>query len=826
MIKCYGPSNASIMLVGDYPTKAEMQSENAFSGSIGDTQQIMMGDAARLNSIWKTYYVKIPIEGARIRGKSAEDKRRRDEAFQSALQAHPWKQIIIDEIAAVSPRVIIAAGELAMNGLTGETNIHKRAGSWYRLLPEYENDCWVFCAHHPRETFEANELSPLSQMDYQQFKDKFRNGFKFDDYRIDIVADPNALANYFARIRGAEYVTFDVETFVGIITCIGFCADGYQGVTVPLWMSYRDITAQTKARLLIQVAEFLRSRTPKVNQNIKYDLGRCHALALPVNNIIGDTMLNASILYPEINVGLDMLTRIYTDIGYYKDEGREYNPTASSAEQLLKYNAKDAISTWRIYKAQEQEIGESGRTRIAKSLWRCFFPYVRMENNGILVDNRVRQEKIDKYTKILEFYQSQVDTWAGQPVNCNSAIQVGAFVTKVLKVPLKVKINEVGKESWETGKTALEEAYIGILDDPARRQIVATIIIIRKIYKLLGFLDLALHWDNRLRTSYKLHGTDTGRTATAKTPDYYFLPDDKRKGRKPLGNLGESFQQLPKHGFEFEGVNYGTDYREIFVPDDGMVFIEGDLSQAEARVVDLLAENYEGLEEYGKLDKHKRSASVCFGKPMDEITERERHIGKTGKHAYNLDEGAFALGTRLHIPVNEAQRIINAFSAFDPKIRLVFHETVRKALGSTRRLENPYGRVRDFFGRTSAKLYKEAYATIPQGTISDHLKFDIFCPMDEQFHRRRVKFLCEWHDSLFASVPREMKEEYTEKFVEYGKTAIKLESGTFIRPNYPLVIPVDIGYSEKNWADVMSDKKREKKDAEAAKSKDKVDISN
>jgi DNA polymerase I-like protein with 3'-5' exonuclease and polymerase domains len=197
-------------------------------------------------------------------------------------------------------------------------------------------------------------------------------------------------------------------------------------------------------------------------------------------------------------------------------------------------------------------------------------------------------------------------------------------------------------------------------------------------------------------------------------------------------------------------------------------------------------------------------AKLCFPElgeynKKDPALVRKRQIGKTGKHASNYDESPFAFAMRMHITVNEASKILNAIREGNPRISNIFHAGVRKALDTTRSLRTGFGRRRDFFDRFTPNTYKEAYAYIPQGMLSDHVKFNILCNLEEttgEFARPLV----EWHDSIMSEVKIGYREQYIREFKKLAATPITFTEGTFIR-DYPLVIPIEAEVGE-SWYDL------------------------
>jgi hypothetical protein len=124
-------------------------------------------------------------------------------------------------------------------------------------------------------------------------------------------------------------------------------------------------------------------------------------------------------------------------------------------------------------------------------------------------------------------------------------------------------------------------------------------------------------------------------------------------------------------------------------------------------------------------------------------------------------------------------------------------------------LVSPHGRRRQFFNKWGRDLWKEAYAQIPQATVSDQTKFAML-----QGRRRIPGYLKDWffllesHDSALALVRDELVPEYIKVMTEEFERPIDFKNCTLSR-DYKLVIPAEtvvgkrwIGQSEE-WPDGM-----------------------
>lgn len=825
MVIGHGPQSAEIMIVSDYPSKEELISRKALVGTIGSLIGSYIKQAGwDINKCFKTLYIKEALSLPRDKKKHAEViqecRKRADIDFDNELAY---------EIKDIQPNVIIAVGELATRYLTGRSPVLKLRGS---VLPmsdivrlnsgepsAFKHDIRVVPVLHPRDIQAKWIHNAYTPIDYSKaVRCRTETGPVKEHCLLWIAKDFNSLNNWWLeRGRGAEFLTLDIETYMGFVTCIAFCHDGYEAVCVPFIGS--GIDAVNLGMMWRLVAGILKSPVPKINQNIKYDQHVMDYWGMNVENIIGDTMLLSHCIYPELPRDLGFLTSLYTDMPYHKDEGKEFNPK-HGWDTLYYYNAKDALVTWQIYKNQINDAREMGVLDLyEKQVIPAYHIYKKMDDTGIRIDETERTVLGTKYGEKLTFWESELRYQTGKPeLNFNSPKQIQQIVYEDMKLPKQWKRNIKGEKTLTTDEETLEELILNHCKSEENRQILWSVIWCRKLAKILEYVETPCHLDGRMRTSSKLAGTKNGRTSMSETVDrlYYkntkdhkWYRDDKKLGNFLSRELGRSFQTLPKHGFEIGTESIGKDIRRMYIPSNGSVFIEGDGGQAEARVVAVLAEDWEALDEMERVsfnrnshglkdDLHTKTAMLVKGLSFEEITEQIRQdFGKKPRHAGNYDMGAGRLSLMAHISLTEAQKALSNFHKGVPKVREVFHTTIRTLVTNTHTLVSPHGRVRQFFDKLVDKTYKEAFATIPQATVSDHTKFDTLLPLEEET-REFATFLSESHDSLFFEVKKDYTERFNDRFKYWHELPILFEKGSFIRSR-PLVIPLEISIGVENW---------------------------
>jgi DNA polymerase I-like protein with 3'-5' exonuclease and polymerase domains/uracil-DNA glycosylase len=817
MIRGFGSNSPRIMFIGDFASNDDLKTEYAFSGSIGKTMRDLCNRAElKFEQNYATLYIKDKMEGFKFAG----IKRKRELLIEARKKIQPlsYDNILLEEIKALEPNLIVPCGELTLNYLTGVRGLRKFRGSILETtekLSEYLGRTYkVIPTLHPWDIYEDQKFYFIAMVDYiykiapqSQYKE-----MPNDNSILWVGKTSEELNNYIKRqLPNSKFVTFDIETCFGFPTCISFCFDGTESASFPLL--HPDIPEAEMAFIWHYVARLLNNPIPKVNQNIKYDATIMERFSFNVRNIAGDTALRFHILYPEFDKNLGFQNSIYTQIPYFKDEGKGSLGFPPDDRHMI-YNAKDALVTHKIYTKQESELDEKNlRYFHDKRIWPLFFTYRKMGDRGIRVDDTQRRSLLGKYTSIFGVHEKTLQLSIDTNFNPLSSVQVGKLVYEDLKFPIRrKKNNDTGRPGWNTEEETLEELLTFDASSnaagPRGVELIRSIIACRKLHKVIEYLESPLWPDGRMRCDWNLNGTNSGRTSAGKTLDYSLLRNGDSKFK--LVQLGRSLQTIGKHGFKIGNETYGKDLRTIFVPSHNMVFVECDQSQAEARHVAVLSMDWETLSilektnfeknQYGvKDDLHTITASWVLGKDWHEVTEENRQEeGKHTRHggAYGMSPKRFAM--MYHVLEKRAAEVLSKFHKVSPKIQQVFWRGVGEYVRNNRYLVNPFGRRRDFFSKIDEESIKEAYAYIPQGAVSDHQKFAMG-RVDDSF--TGFYFLVEAHDSTLSEMSKDIVEKYCEVFKREIEVPINYKDCSLSR-DYELVVPAEFTWGDTNWGDM------------------------
>ncbi len=821
MIRGYGPSQATIAIVGDIASTSDIKENSSLTGGVGSKLDFFLKRAGVRNGLddcYKTVLVKEQVPGYFSKAKKVKN------AAINSIDLNSWRKIIVDELAALSKvNVVLALGELPLNALTGEKGIHNFRGSILRCnstdSPDLRRFLKIIPSIHPREVFQKQDNEILLDFD-------IRRTFKYSTWPAHIsFPEPNitpwvcrthaAFMEWWKRSKKAPFITVDIETYYGFITCIGLSGDGKEGISVPLTDDKMPILE--RVMLVRAIDEVFRSGIPLVNQNIKFDWSHLESWGYTLSNIHADTMVEAHTCYPELLKNIGFLTSIYTEMPYYKDEGKEFNPCLHSFAQLLLYNAKDAIAAWQIHAAHQQELEDQKVKEFYYGFVQKLIPaYKKVDDRGLRIDTQMVDSLHSKYSDYYATYLNFIKSATGVSLNVNSYKQVGSLVYDILQCPKHSHTTDSGDDTYDTDEETLEGLYINEIKDPGVIAVVKAVVACRKLYNVVEFLGFhPSRRTSKFHTQVKVQGTKSGRTSNDFCMFRNLVIDSD--GHLIQEECGGALQTIPKHGFLHDGMVFGADVRKCFIPSKGYAFVDGDSAQGEARIVCVLAEDYDTLVLMDKDDLHIITASMTKQIPRSEIekllqgTKEQKDeygrirqdFGKKPRHAGNYDMGAYRLSIMIHLPVSVCEQILMRFHEYTPKLRMVFHQGVKDVLAKTKCLWSPQGRRRDFFGKITDKLHKEAYSWIPQATLSDNTKqtiLDLQAYFDGKYGFRHDKMfiLAESHDNLLSEVRFEHINEYVDIFSQAMEREIDFNKCSLSR-DFRLRVPVDIGISTASW---------------------------
>jgi len=797
----YGSSSAKLIVCGEAPGKHEEEEGRPFVGPTGQETRTMIrnGGMAPEECFFMNVFPYRP---------PGNDIRKADQTGHTIEECIPdmWETIKAIKQAG-GANCVLALGALALNALTGETGIKKWRGS---ILQSLYQGTKVVPSIHPANLFERRGekgMFPYSAKVYIQLD--IRRAI--EEAQTPELELPHRNLHYAKRAmdvydfierkkkQGKTKMASDIEAYHCVPMCASVAFDRHEAISFPLLplkhfgepfnMPIWEITE------IWRMYDRLLREMEIIGQNWKYDEEKLKCIGFrPKLNIFADTSLLAKLVNPEFPASLEFMSSIYTREPYYKDEWREFDPKRDRASKILIYNARDSAVTFECYEELIKEAEEIGLTSLFHEfIMPLHTMYTEMEEIGMEIDFEQRDKLYAKYTDAQMKAEDELFSLIGHPINCNSPKQVMFQLYNELHIPRRKSAEE----------DVLVQLLANVIKDERKKRIVNLIIDIRRMRNAKSKIAFKPDYDGRLRTGFRIAGTEAGRTSTSVL-------------QKPVRphKIGLSGHSITKHG------EFGGDIRSMFRPTtlktgDKLVYINVDLSQAEARVVALLSEDTELLSWFEqKIDVHARTASFIFGgdevnycKTKEHPDPPERHIGKIGRHAYGYGTSARKLmlesntqARRFHIDIQisewRAKKILAVLDEKCPNISQVFWPAIRAIAHGDRTIRTAHGRIRQFLGRLNEDLYREMYSYIPQGDVSDQLKRGM---LDlKRLYFPKIRYVMEAHDAFTAEIPEAAFADVAGRSRELLERPIDFSECTISRGL--LVIPCDIEIGE-NYKD-------------------------
>jgi hypothetical protein len=248
------------------------------------------------------------------------------------------------------------------------------------------------------------------------------------------------------------------------------------------------------------------------------------------------------------------------------------------------------------------------------------------------------------------------------------------------------------------------------------------------------------------------------------------------------------------------------------------IFVQADSSQAEARIVFLLANDEQALKDIDEHDYHALTASWFFGGTESDYSKKIlgyehpiRFAGKTLRHAGHLGAGkgraTIELNTqarkyKIPISINQADsdRALKIFHHKQPKIQQVFQNGIVECLKRNRTLIAPSpggfeidtGGRRTFFERFGDDLFRMAFSYIPQRGVSDNTKaagIRILRIIED------IRIIMESHDALLFSFDDKYLDQYCPIIKREMERPLNFTNCSLPRRMLKIPCDIEIGYN-------------------------------
>lgn len=328
-----GPCPAPILIVGEAPGEQEAMAGVPFIGPAGDELRRMLRQASidpstvRFTNVFSTRPPNNKIEA--FCGKRAEvGKDYNLPPLSTGNYVHerylPELVRLRAEIEECDPKLIIAVGNTPSWALIQRTGIGRLRGSVFPC--ELSKPRSVLPTYHPAAILRDWSLRTITVQDLIKAQRYVTTGFSVPSRQLWLEPTLDEVRAFFHRElqdRNPALLSFDVETFGGTVTCIGFSTRRESALTVPFYDPARPDrnywpTLEDELSAYRMVKDVLESDIPKLGQNGLYDIQYCYRWGIRVRNYLHDTMIKHHSMYPELPKGLGFMASIYTDEAPWK----------------------------------------------------------------------------------------------------------------------------------------------------------------------------------------------------------------------------------------------------------------------------------------------------------------------------------------------------------------------------------------------------------------------------------------------------------------------------------------------------------------------------
>lgn len=453
----------------------------------------------------------------------------------------------------------------------------------------------------------------------------------------------------------------------------------------------------------------------------------------------------------------------------WKAEGKKYKNHAEWYEKdragLLKYNAYDCAVTFQLKDYYVKRLADEGLRGLHDFLVAASNELMYMEREGIPVDEKYLAVLEERFHRELLEAEEQLKPWVANPRSTpqvKRACEALGIVEDNTKKETLMRL--VCGELDLTDHVFLND--IEVLLDACRTAVhtptsefLYRILSYRREQKLYGTYIKGTRsrlYEGKVFPTFLLHGTTTGRLSC----------------RNP------NVQNIPR----------GSSIRNLFVPTNGNVFVQGDYSQAELRTIATLAKDSYLRRVFAEgRDIHGEIASSFYG---ENFTKEQRTRAKMVVFGLSYDMSAQGLAKRMGISKYEANKFLKQFFSVIPDVEAWRLDVQRQLFQDSGDLITPFGRHRRFHLITKENkddIRREGLAFYPQSIASD-ICVSAFIKLRPAL-AGIASFRITVHDSLLAEcapddaieVGRAMREEMEAaalEFTDFVPFKVDISTGT------------------------------------------------
>lgn len=556
-----GDPSAQICLVGEAPSFTEIKDNRPFCGPAGQLLDRclhasgIMRSRCYITNVFEEPVTKPKDDGSKIFSKDGVLLWTYKNGFTEAGMAASYNSF--QRVRDCKANIIIPMGGPALTLCLDSRSVTKWRGS---ILPggEQINHRKILPTIHP-----SGALKGVYQWRYLIVSDlkKAKRESAYPEIRPlarKLLIDPSFKESMDFLTKCYDHKSFntDIEVFQKQVDCFSLAVDDQEAMCIPLLdANYESRFSLFEERQIWDMYARLIGDpdVEKINQNIVFDLAALYQLNKIVpRGRIQDPMVAHSVMYPFLEKNLGTICSMTTDEPYYKDDGLlSASHTIDDLRRRWEYNAKDSyvsMQAWMYYKPllQEEDYSityENLTLSLVSSL-------IYMMNVGIKVNyEQLLKTRDESYIKLAAIVDRATQVFGRMIIDESpkTSADFKKLYSLLVPGPLPAKIRIKDMKEVVSKKTLLISSnpqlmsyfygekrikpYMSdqgrpTIDDLALSRIVRRFELeearvvqeYRKLSKLIStYLEMGYDSDNRVRCSFNIRGTWTGRLSSSQT---------------------------------------------------------------------------------------------------------------------------------------------------------------------------------------------------------------------------------------------------------------------------------------------------------------------
>lgn len=405
---------------------------------------------------------------------------------------------------------------------------------------------------------------------------------------------------------------------------------------------------------------------------------------------------------------------------------------------LIPYMQRDCIATLRLYRVLKR-VGRAEANFIYRKLIEASNVFKRVELNGVRLDMEYLEDleyDLEQELKVATKRLNDVSATIWDPLEyaADTGAKAKADTEFNIKSPKQLKwmLKEVlgypvPSTDAATIDMLIDEVESGVITNPQAKDFLQAIASVRKNSKYMDTYVQGLREcvcrDMRIRGTFNLHGTETGRLSSS-NPNMQNIPRDKK-------------------------------IKNLLCATPGYKLVQMDYSQAELRVLALLSRDPWLIKVYqdGK-DLHDAVATDMFGPNFD---KEQRVMAKTINFGVAYGRGPGSIAQTFKKSMSEARAIIAKWFKPMPQVKAWIDN--RRAMAKRGEpCVTPFGRERHFLitNEEMNHIQNEYINTPIQSIASDFTMFSLI-EIDKFLRENNLdaRIVTTVHDSIIVEVKDE-----------------------------------------------------------------------